>query len=99
MIVSSFTNIADFKVMVAFTTEFDGIRHRYNFKTRAWDKETQITMDKLMPVKDLIYNAGLKKKFLRKQVTSWNTIKAESVSSLEGTKLDRPYILNIGIKL
>lgn len=99
MIVGSFTNIADFKVMVAFNAVINGVRHRYNFVTRSWDKDTAITMDKLKSVKDLVYNAGLKKKFIKKTVTSWSTIRSDSVSSLKDIKLDRQYILNLSIEL
>ena len=99
MIVGSFTNIADFKVMVAFNAVINGVRHRYNFATRSWDKDTAITMDKLKSVKDLVYNAGLKQKFMKKEVTSWNTIRSDSVSSLKDIKLDRRYILNLSIEL
>lgn len=99
MIVTSFTNIADFGVMVTFhATNKEGKHLRYDFANRRWNEDTKITMDTLKSVKDLVYNAGLKKKFLCKTVKNWSTIKAESLRYVE-ERLERPYILNIEIKL
>lgn len=99
MIVTSFLNIADFDVRVTFHTNTKEGKHlRYDFENRRWNEDTKITIDTLKPVKDLVYNVGLKKKFSRKIVVNWGTIKSESLSHING-RLERPYILNIEIKV
>lgn len=99
MIVTSFLNIADFDVRVTFhTITKEGKHLRYDFENRKWNEDTKITMDTLKPVRDLVYNVGLKKKFSRKTVVNWGTIKSESLSHIN-ERLERPYILNIEIKV
>ena len=90
-------SIADHEIKMAIFAKVNGKNCRYNFATRSWDENTELTEDKIISVGEFRYDNELYRTFGNRKLITWSTLKASRCKNLTNLKAKRDIIISLSI--
>lgn len=90
-------SIADYDLKMAIFAKVRGKSCRFNFTTKSWDENTELTEDKIISVVDFRYDKELYRMFGNRKLTNFSTIKASNCKNLKDIKAKRDIIISLSV--